>query len=471
MRAQSTGQHWELSSEFDSLLTQLFAEGASADVAFARRFRSDPATAGQPENTALSRLEDLWSTVFPGRELLLRDWKPVVASTTAGGAAVEYSGYMMSDGEKAALFLAGRVLSADAGVLVVDEPETHLHTLLAARLWDALEQARPDVRPVYITHDLSFALSRRDATYLLCSPTSGFSVLDVPENLTEMVASTLLGAASLSFYASRIVFCEGDSAGLDQRLYSNWFSSRETVVRAVGSCDDAMRCAVSLRASGIASSLEGIGIIDRDFRPDRQIASLPESVWMLPVHEVESLFAVPNVVRAVARHVGVELDDESYLASLRESVSTVQRHQLVVRRWRASVEPLLQGVVSSVGGRESSLDDLIANMGSAFDRSSWSFDPAAELKAEKERVEAALSTGSVQDLLTVIPGKQLLPIAARACGLQTDRYADLVIQALAEPTDLAVTALTADLVLALAPLLPPRESAAPAPRDALPPAG
>ena len=33
-----------------------------------------------------------------------------------------------------------------------------------ARLWDAIEQARPDCTFVYITHDLGFAASRRGAT-------------------------------------------------------------------------------------------------------------------------------------------------------------------------------------------------------------------------------------------------------------------------------------------------------------------
>ena len=112
----------------------------------------------------------------------------------------------MSDGEKAALYLAGRVFSSDPGVLVVDEPETHLHALLAVRLWNALEDARPDIRFVYVTHDLTFALSRHKARFVLASPTEGLRTLDVSAELPDDVAEALLGSASLSFYASRVVF-------------------------------------------------------------------------------------------------------------------------------------------------------------------------------------------------------------------------------------------------------------------------
>jgi len=466
-RAMAQGQHWELSSEFDSMLTQLFAEAASADVAFARRFRRDPSTAGEPEDTALHRLEVIWGNVFPGRELFLKDWKPVVASSTAGGAVVEYSGHMMSDGEKAALFLAGRVLGADAGVLVVDEPETHLHSLLAARLWDALERARPDVRFVYITHDLTFALSRPEPQYLLSSPTAGLELLEISTELPERIAGTLLGAASLSFYASRVAFCEGDPSSLDFRLYSAWFDRGDTVVRAVESCEDVIRCVVALKGSRVAASLEAIGIIDRDYRPDRFIKALPDGVWPLPCHEVESLLAAPAVVAAVAAHVGASFDKDSYMTSLRDSVSPDQRHRVGIRRWRVSVEPLMQGLASTVGGSDLSLEELAAQLPTLLDPTKWPFDPVQILQDEKAVVENALDAGTAGDLLAVVPGKQLVALAARACGLAQGRYEELVCTALVS-TQMSMRTLQAELAAALSGMLPPRQARAPIPADTLP---
>ena len=110
-------------------------------------------------------------------------------------------------------------------------PETHLHSLLAVRVWNALEIARPDMRFVYVTHDLTFALSRRDARFVLASPTAGLRSIDLEPTLPADVTEALLGSASLSFYASRVVFCEGELTSLDYRLYGAWFRGPDTVVR------------------------------------------------------------------------------------------------------------------------------------------------------------------------------------------------------------------------------------------------
>ncbi|HEY4895855.1 MAG TPA: AAA family ATPase, partial [Solirubrobacteraceae bacterium] len=205
-RDQAKTQHWELTSEFDSMLSNLLGEDAMAEKDFVRRYRENPATVGEPPQTPLSRVESVWREIFTGRELRWRDWKPLIHSTTTG-QLLEYSGHQMSDGEKAALFVSARVFSADPGVvLVVDEPETHFHSLLAVRLWNALEDARPDIRFVYVTHDLTFALSCREARYVIASPTAGLRLIDIDDDLPSDVAEALLGAASLSFYASRVVF-------------------------------------------------------------------------------------------------------------------------------------------------------------------------------------------------------------------------------------------------------------------------
>jgi hypothetical protein len=469
-RSQAQGQHWELSSEFDSMLTQLFAEAASADVEFARRFRRDPSNAGTPADTVLYRLELLWQEIFPGRELLLKDWRPVVASTTSGGTPVEYSGHQMSDGEKAALYLAGRVLSADPGVLVIDEPETHLHSLLAARLWDALESARPDIRFVYITHDLTFALSRSSPQFLLSSPTRGFEVVELADNVPHRLAGTLLGAASLSFYASRVVFCEGDLGSLDSYFYSAWFSGRDTVVRPVDACEDVLRCVVALRASEVAASLESIGIIDRDYRPDRFLKQLPDGVWTLPFHELESMLATPDVAELIAVHVGSALDRSTYLTSLRASVSEKQIAQIILRRWRVSVEPLLQGVAAGIDGTGGDIENLITQLPALIDPGKWAFDPVQLMSDERVKVEKTVSTGSAHELLALVPGKQMLPLAAKACGVDPERYFGLIISSLGSAKDDSLHQLGVAIAAALSGWLPARNASEPPPADALPPA-
>jgi len=454
-KAQSRHNHWELSSEFDYMLSQMLAQHSMAAIDFMRQFRENPAAGGVPAETPLHRVEELWGEVFPGRELHWSDWKPLIKNKSTG-AEVTYSGNQMSDGEKAALYLAGRVFSSESGVLVVDEPETHLHSLLAARLWNALESARPDIRFVYVTHDLNFAMSRHKATFVLASPTAGLRTIDVSESLPGDVAEALLGSASLSFFASRVVFCEGESASFDTQVYEAWHNGPDTVVKSVGGCERVLRCVDAVANSGIAAGLTAVGIVDGDYHPDAFRNALPPGVRMLPVHEIESLLSLPAVVAAVCRHVAATFDDGAYTAALQGTITDEQARQVVVERWKRRLEPHLEGLVSGVSKRKGSLDDLAQQLPQIFDHTSWAFSPADFLTEEWATVEAVRTGTDAVAMLRVFPGKQMLPVAARHAGLSAQVFVQLVVaglQGAATPT------LVAELEAALTDHLPPRHAA------------
>ena len=68
----------------------------------------------------------------------------------------------MSVGERSVLYLAAQVLRVpESKIIIMDEPEVHLHPSLMGYLWDALEKVRPDCLFIYITHDVDFVTSRR----------------------------------------------------------------------------------------------------------------------------------------------------------------------------------------------------------------------------------------------------------------------------------------------------------------------
>jgi energy-coupling factor transporter ATP-binding protein EcfA2 len=365
----------------------------------------------------------------------------------------------MSDGEKAALYIIGRVLLAEAGVLVVDEAETHLHPLLANRLWDELEDARADVRFVYLTHDLSLALSRREATYVLSSPTHGLSVIEVDQQLPDVVAEALLGAATLSFRARRIVFAEGKGSSVDAQLYTAWFDSADTVVRSVDGCDMVMQSTSAVIRAGFTSNLVAVGIIDSDYRSEALKNALPAGVIALPVHEVESLFAVEGVVAAVCAHVRQPFDAATYASALSEAVSVSERHAIIVRRWQARMEPQLRTLLNGVG-RDETVDALIASLPALFDHTGWSFNPQDMLEEEKATVEGAIPGSDIARLLALAPGKYLLPVATRMARLDKTTYKTLVIDALRQPEDPTFKALAPAIIAALTPLLPSRQAPA-----------
>jgi hypothetical protein len=304
--------------------------------------------------------------------------------------------------------------------------------MLAVNLWNLLEAARPDIRFVYVTHDLTFALSRNNPRYVIASPVGGLKAVEIKTDLPKDVAEALLGSASLSFYASRIVFTEGEQGGLDDMLYSAWFNGRDTVVRPVGGCQTVLRCCEALTTSGISQGLEAVGIIDRDFGSAEFHASLPEYVHPLNVHEVESLFCLYDVVKAVAEHLGKTLCTASeYRALLASEISVAQRHSIILARWKARIEPKLMGVVAGVGKRGQDVDSLATQMPDLFDHNKWSFSPQELLAEEKAAVESILPDGAIGEILSIAPGKPLIALAARTVGQRVKEFTELVTKSLA----------------------------------------
>jgi hypothetical protein len=115
---------------------------------------------------------------------------------------------------------------------------------------------------------------------------------------------------------------------------------------------------------------------------------------------------------------------------VRASVNDEQRQKIVIQRWKARVEPQLIGLVASMDTKTASLDTLVAEIPQLFDMTTWAFSPQTILEEEKRRVETAIKDGDEHALFSIVPGKQLVPLAAQASGLTVPAYRDLIVGAL-----------------------------------------
>ena len=150
-----------LMNDFAPLVTVMVSES----FAVSDQYRVAMKSATQyvvPPKTRMDLVKEIWEAVLPDRELVFTGSRIETRNRKDNNL---YQAKEMSDGERGIFYLIGEALSVPKdGVFVVDEPELHLHRAIQARLWDAVESARPDCTFVYITHDLGFAASRRDAT-------------------------------------------------------------------------------------------------------------------------------------------------------------------------------------------------------------------------------------------------------------------------------------------------------------------
>src|SRR5205823_4559802 len=100
--------------------------------------------------------------ILPYREIEITPGK--IQTRVKNSASVYYSASEMSDGERVIFYLIGQALAAPKdGIIIIDEPELHLHKSIQTWLWREIQAARPDCLFVYMTHDVEFAASLTEA--------------------------------------------------------------------------------------------------------------------------------------------------------------------------------------------------------------------------------------------------------------------------------------------------------------------
>ena len=117
-------------------LHAILAELKADDIQSASDFRDRAYESGKntelPEETKLQTLKRLWGMVFPGREINLSSYAPMARWTDPNRKSDFYSAGAMSDGERSAVYHIARLLRANPGPVVIDEPEIHFHPMALA---------------------------------------------------------------------------------------------------------------------------------------------------------------------------------------------------------------------------------------------------------------------------------------------------------------------------------------------------
>ena len=240
-----------------------------------------------------------WQEVFPKNKVLRENGKLMF---TSEGFEDKYPLMRLSDGEKSVLYYIGAVLYAmpDAAILV-DDPETFIHSSIMRTLWNVLEQLRPDCTFIYNTHNVDFASSRIDNQ---CVWVREFDPEAVAWDYEVMTSSRDLDNALLDLLGSRkpVLFIEGDDKhSIDSRLYPLIFP--EYTVKPLGSCNKVIETVRSFGDLQGFHQLDSRGIVDRDRRSDEEVEYLRKKNILVPnVAEIENIFMLEGVIRAVARH-------------------------------------------------------------------------------------------------------------------------------------------------------------------------
>ena len=394
-----------LLNDYDHLVQALFAEQGNTALASHKTLRAGHG--GTAKQTKFEKLSEIWDRLLPHRKLII-DGDDITVG--APDNAATYPASELSDGERAVIYLMGQTLVADEdSVLVIDEPELHLHPSIMTLLWDELGAARPDCAFVFITHSLEFAAARPGNKYIVRKYQSGPAwIIDpVPHDtgFSEEFTTLILGSRR------PVLFVEGTPSSLDRSIYDVCYPNHLVLSRE--SCDAVIHAVSSIRANPSLTRVTCHGIVDGDHRSAENIENLRErGVAVLPVAELENIFLLPEVSRAIAAHEGHEGNGlDARLNALRKEVidsigSDEQKRATVLRHVTRQIDRLVKRIDLSAASNARDLKR-------SFDDNIGSIDVEALACLVEHEIESSIRADDLPALLAFYENKGLLALAAR----------------------------------------------------------
>jgi len=346
-------------------------------------------------------------------EISINENNQVIARKCGG---TPYSVTELSDGERNVLLIAANVLTVKSGTLVlIDEPERHLHRSIISPLLTHLFSKRDDCAFIVSTHDVMLPLDNPSARTLLIrgctyagSSVSGWDANIVPPEteIDDEIKKDILGARR------KILFIEGDEKSLDKPLYSLVFPNVSIIAKS--SCRDVEHTVSSIRDSDNLHWVHAFGIVDNDRRPETDINLLKEKgIYALPVFSVESIYYHPHIQDLIAqRHAVVTGNDESKLLASAK-IAAIEAIKPCIKRLsdRTAEKAIREEFFRNLPKKEDIKDGRDINV---------SIDVAKFVKPEYERLQNALNAGNLAEIISRYPVRETpaLDKIAKELGFQ-----------------------------------------------------
>lgn len=256
-------------------------------------------------DTILLKLNTLWGKIFKSQ--FTYNHSNFMLEKNNGS----FLANKLSDGERAVLFyICYCLIIEEECILIIDEPELFLHPSLMNKLWSTLEEFKPKCTFIYITHDLAFATNHSLATKIWVKDYQPNKQISngMGKNHAEcwdyeiLDNTTPYDELSLKIIGSRknALFIEGSYGSYDEKLYSKLYP--EYLIIPCGGCDEVVKKVLNFNKLPKLHYLNVFGLIDRDYRTEKEIASNKEkNVYTLEVAEVENLYITEPVMHILAK--------------------------------------------------------------------------------------------------------------------------------------------------------------------------
>jgi hypothetical protein len=414
-----------LLSDYEQLLSVLFAKSAERDRKHSEETRRSEKYVPVPDSPIDSIIKT-WGDIMPHREIRFSDGKVLVKSTDTS----EYHGMEMSDGERVALYLIGQCLcTPDNALIIVDEPELHLHRSLVDKLWNKVEELCQGKTIIYITHDLDFASSRADAARIWIKSYSEndawvWSFVPKDEFLPDSLVLEVIGSRK------KILFCEGDVGSDDATIYQLSFPTYHVIPR--GGCEKVIESAKALRGNASLLHVDTLAIVDGDYREQEEInALLSHGVHTIPVAEIENIFCVEAVLRIVAAHL--QRDPDRTVQEVFQFVAAAMNSEIEVQ-----ISSMAERRIQFLLGAFTKTSHDIAGLTNGLAETLGRIDVGAIYAQCKAAYETAVASNKLDELLRVYNRKSIVDRISGVLGLAKGEYKKLLIRMLKGPHQKAI---------------------------------
>lgn len=337
------GQKWGtkpntfLLNDYEKLMVLLHTEEYEESINFKESY--SPGQDTIKPKTKLDRVQNIWEYVLPHRKLHKKAGS--IDVSIVGNTSENYNAAEMSDGERVIFYLIGSVISApENAIIVIDEPEMHIHKSIIKKLYDKIEIEREDCTFIYLTHDIDFAISRQDSVKIWAKSFNNsvwdYEILDVNTELPEQLYFEILGSRK------PILFIEGDDSSIDYKLLQLIFDDFTT--KPLGSCEKVFETTKSFNEQSSFHHIESAGLIDRDRRTNEEVSHINNpKIWVAQVAEIENFLLLEEVVKEVASNMMKDAD--SVFESVKSNIVTFfdsQKEKQALEHALARVERLFK---------------------------------------------------------------------------------------------------------------------------------
>lgn len=407
-----------LLNDYDKLMRLLMTENYEKSIEYREKHKN-----GNEEfdnDTRLEKIKEIWEDVILHRKIKICAGK---IETSNRNEDDYYNGCEMSDGERAIFYFIGEVLCAkENSLIIIDEPENHLHKSILVRLWNAIECSRPDCMFLYITHNLDFASSRINSQIIWVKEFFAedgwrYDLLD-DINSFDSLKLEIMGNRQ------KVLLVEGTaSKSIDRKLYSKVYP--EFNIIPMESCNAVIQTTKAYNQTNNLHYEEVKGIIDRDRRDEEEITKLKEKNIFVPkVAEIENLFLITDVIRIVA-----EKQDKSEIEQIISEVQDktfefltckIEEQALLFTKQKSQnyMVKKINEQVSTIEEYKTKLSELISldDLQSMYDQ-------------ELEKINKIIEERNYLAALKVINNKGLLPYTQlpNKFGWKKDYYIDYVL--------------------------------------------